>query len=430
MPDEPSWRQLLGALDVEVVGPALVEPPGEDPRSVVERTLRASGLGRFLEDAERCHRPVTVVVNDPQRHTETRAAIDALLALGGGGGCSFRLLVATGSHTFAPAERRGHEELALGPWRARFAEIAWHDARAAPDLAMAGPHRFHRFVAGGEFVLGVGSLEPHYFAGCTGAHKTVTIGVMSLEDIEANHRRALSGGAAPLAFAGNPVFEGIASAVRHLESAGVRLLCLNEILVRGRLVGCTAGPPLAALEEGLPLVRRIFAHSLKAPADLIVACVEAPLDRTLYQADKGIKNVEAAVADGGVILLDAGCRGGVGPDRFLRLLERARSEAEAQRLIDREGYALGDHKAVRLRRLTGGRAVQIGIVSESLPEEAARSAHAVRFATRSAAASWGLDALRRAGGRSQNRRQARGLIVEEAGSMALSVTAREETTAA
>src|SRR2546425_5117150 len=135
MSDEPSWRQLLGSLDVEVIAPALVEPPEADPRSVVERTLRASGLGRFLEDAGRCHRPVTVVVNDPQRHTETRAAIDALMALGGGGGRPFRLLVATGSHTFAPAERRAHEALVLGPWRGRFAEIAWHDAGAASDFA-------------------------------------------------------------------------------------------------------------------------------------------------------------------------------------------------------------------------------------------------------------------------------------------------------
>jgi lactate racemase len=427
MRDEPCWRQLLGSLDVEVLGPELAEPPA-DAGALVESTLRASGLGRFLRDAAARGSPVTVVVNDPQRHTETRAAIDGLMALGGGGERPFRLLVATGSHTFAPEERRAHEESVLGPWRARFAEIAWHDARAAPDLATAGPHRFHGFVAKGEFVVGLGSLEPHYFAGCTGAHKTVTIGVMSFEDIEANHRGALAAEAAPMAFVGNPVFEGIASALGHLGSAGVRLFCLNEILARGRLVACTAGPPLAALQEGLPLVRRLFAPTLKAPADLIVARVEAPLDRTFYQADKGIKNVEAAVADGGVILLEAGCQGGVGPDRFVRLLERSGSEAEAQRIIAREGYALGDHKALRLRRLTGGRAVRIGIVSESLPEEAARSAHAVRFDTRSAAASWALESLRRAGSAPRHRRR-KGLIVEDAGSMALSVTARERVTA-
>ena len=42
-----------------------------------------------------------------------------------------------------------------------------------------------------------------------------------------------------------------------------------------------------------------------------VAEVEAPLDRDLYQADKGLKNTEFVIRDGGVILLDAGCNSGV-----------------------------------------------------------------------------------------------------------------------
>eukprot|EP01052_Picozoa_sp_SAG31_P061438 SAG31_NODE_20515_length_572_cov_0.983087_2_plen_92_part_00 len=42
-----------------------------------------------------------------------------------------------------------------------------------------------------------------------------------------------------------------------------------------------------------------------------IAEVEAPLDRDLYQADKGLKNTEFVIRDGGVILLDAECHNGV-----------------------------------------------------------------------------------------------------------------------
>jgi hypothetical protein len=147
---------------------------------------------------------------------------------------------------------------------------------------------------------------------------------------------------------GNPVYEAIAAVVRGLHDDGKKLFAVNEVLAEGGLVACTAGDPIEALSRGLPAVRRVFSRSLSKPVDLIVARVAPPLDKSLYQADKGIKNVEAAVRDGGVILLEARCEEGVGIDRFFSLMERAPTYRKTLELVQKNGYTLGDHKAERL----------------------------------------------------------------------------------
>ena len=416
------WKTLLRGTRVRVVAPGVPRPTRRDPAALVAGAIAAARLDEFLAAAVRQREPVTLVVNDPHRATGTRRALEAILRLAADRGLRlrWRLLVATGSHTFGPAERRAHERRILGRWGASVSERDWHDARDDGRLATAGGRRLHRWVAEDRFSIGVGSLEPHYFAGVTGAHKTLTIGVLSFEDLRRNHSRAMEAGSAGLALAGNPVFDGIVETLRDLEGAGARLFAVNLIEAAGRLLGCTAGRPLAALHAGLPLARRVYARRLRAPADLIVARVAPPLDRSFYQADKGIKNVERAVRDGGVILLDAPCPDGVGIDRFLSLLRRSATHLGVVRLVEREGYVLGDHKAIRLRGLTEARGVHLGIVAPALPSAAARLLQAKHFATRAAAARWALSTLEAA----SIRRPVQAVIAEDAGNLTLDVGPR------
>ena len=104
--------------------------------------------------------------------------------------------------------------------------------------------------------------------------------------------------------------------------------------------------------------------------------MEAPLDRDLYQADKGLKNTEFVIRDGGIILLDASCKSGVvrisslylahthttcpspnarcsartqGISHFVELMREVKTYDEALALVEARGYNLGDHKGVKLR---------------------------------------------------------------------------------
>ncbi len=408
------WERFFDDLDLERIGPSVPEA-ADTPEGLVDACTRAAGLEQFLAQASRAGATVTIVLNDPDRFTDSRIALDAVarilserrLDLG------FRILFATGSHAYTPEQKRRHEERILPRMFVEKGERAWHDARD-PDLHRpVGDATLHHWVVGKGPILAVGSIEPHYFAGATGAHKTLTVGVMSYESLCKNHRNAMSAEAKGLVLEGNPVFDKIAELVTRVASGGRSVFAINEIFAKERLVGCTAGTPLDSLNQGLPLVRRIFSHRLSRAADLVIARVCPPLDKSLYQADKGIKNVENAVRDGGVILLDAACREGVGIDRFMKHLEKAPDYEKAVDLVRREGYRLGDHKAVRLRALTDRRRVRLGIISAHLSENYARTAGLALHTDRAAAARWALGCL------GADARTA--VIVEDAGNTTLTL---------
>jgi nickel-dependent lactate racemase len=413
MDQPPSWHELLGGFALREITPTPPELRLDVVRATSEALERA-GFDEFADGAAAEGRSLTLVVNDTHRFTDTRSFLEAALALldrrPGERTAPLRVLVATGSHLSTEAERRTHEDAMFGPHAARIAEVAWHDARSDAGLRGVGNTVLHAWMAEAGFYLACGSMEPHYFAGVTGAHKTLTVGVMSLESLRANHEHALSNAARPLKLDGNPVHLGIVDALADLEDSGARLLAVNQVIVGGRVVGVMAGHPLEALVQGLTMVRDCFAAAVDEEADLVVSEVGAPLDRDFYQADKGIKNTEFAVRDGGVLLLEASCQGGVGIDHFVDLLRAAPTAEAARKVVAERGYRLGDHKAVRLRHLTDEREVQIGVVTGGVPAAMGEVLGVRIFASREAAASWARETLGGSG---------RAILVHDAGNIAL-----------
>ena len=311
--------------------------------------------------------PLDIAVNDPQRHTATEAVLDVL------GDLSpkrpWRLLVACGTHRFAPG-RRDVFERRFARFADRIEAFDWHACQADDLVAIGagGRWRVHPMLAADRSeLLAIGSVEPHYFAGLTGAHKTVTVGVAARATIEANHASALSPQARPFGLLDNPVHVGICDLLAAVE-ARRPVVAVNLLQVGPALHAVATGRPLDALEALRGAAERVFSHRLAAPADGLVLEVDGPLGESFYQADKAIKNSEDAVRDGGLLVLAAPCADGVGQDHFVDLMRSAPTYAEAMAVLTARGYHLGDHKAVRLRRLTdlAERGVRIAVVSDGL----------------------------------------------------------------
>jgi nickel-dependent lactate racemase len=412
------WKTSLGA-DFATTDVAPVAPSGkadDDHAAVLER----AGFDQFLHG--HALGPITVVVNDTHRMTDTRSFLVAMLAavdrvFPSDKRPELRMLVAAGTHKSDRMERSAHEERMAAPFLKRFTEVAWHDADDKTQLRDVGGFELHRWMGEHGTYVACGSAEPHYFAGVTGAHKTLTVGVMSRAGIEKNHAGAMQSEATGFALEGNPVHAGVVAAIRALESSRGRLFALNQVLVGGRVVGLSAGSPLTALHAAVPLVRRVFGHRVDTPFDCVIACVEPPLDRDLYQADKGIKNTEAGVREGGVLILDAACERGVGIDHFVGLLRSAPTYVDSMLIISGRGYRLGDHKAVKLRALRDNRHVRLAVVSPHLDAALAPVLGMEIFKTRTDAAAWARALL----GSAAAAAKPRALVVEDAGNLTLEI---------
>ena len=310
--------------------------------------------------------PELVLVNDPQRATASHEVLSG--ARDYFDLSAARVLVATGSHRFAEGEKRELERafrhIPLGDWD-------WHDARRRDLAAIDGADgwRAHPWLIRARRLLAVGSVEPHYFAGFSGAHKTVTIGCAAGADIARNHAGAMDPACRPCRLAGTPVHEGVCAMLALLET-GRRVAAVNLLQAGAAIVDAAGGAPLAALNELAPKVKAAYLRRIPRLAEALVAEVSGPLACSFYQAEKGIKNSEWAVRDGGAIVLQAACPQGIGQNAFVDLLRQAATYAKAENLVRERGYRLGDHKAVRLRHLTDPtrRGVRVFVVSPGLSD--------------------------------------------------------------
>jgi len=81
----------------------------------------------------------------------------------------------------------------------------------------------------------------------------------------------------------------------------------------------------------------------------------------LYQAHKAIEHGKLALKNGGILILVAACRDGIGPDNFYKLLSSSNNPEEIIKTAH-EHYQLGYHKATRITKLS--KKAQIWAVSE------------------------------------------------------------------
>lgn len=334
------------------------------------RPLQPEELALAVQDALSAYdraQEMTVLVNDPQRHIQTRRVLEILARHVDPS--RTRLVVATGSHKFSLAARQQFEAELAGP--DAYQAISWHDCRSKELVRLGDSWLCHPWLLESRPLLAIGSVEPHYFAGFTGAHKTATIGCASYGDIERNHSHAMDVRCRPCQLEGNPVYEGVAEMLWRLL-ARRELSVVNLVQAGDTAVAAYGGEPFSTLASAATAAMRTFVKAVP-PVDGIVANVAGPLGRSFYQAEKGIKNSEWAVRDGGCLILQASCEEGIGQDAFVDLLRDAPTFRQAAETVAIRGYRLGDHKAVRLRYLTDKacRNVRVYVVSPGISQDQA-----------------------------------------------------------
>ncbi len=394
-------------MDWQTISPKPPSTSGSSAEVLDDAVVASEPMRVFLRSATQKNEPILLCINDSHRSTQTNPALHTLAKLVGqmarhntGTGDRrqpprFRALIATGAHRFSDKERRAFEESTFADCDLGIKDVAWHDATDEANLVAIAGVRMHRWIAESRFLLPIGSVEPHYFGGVTGPHKTVTIGCLSRDDIERNHSGALSPSSDILRLWGNPVYDGMVEILRRVQAEEKEICAVGEVVRSGTVVVAAAGDPVEVTDALLPAVRRIYAQPIDRPVDALRLRVPLPLGRSLYQADKALKNNHLAVRDGGGILLEADCPESIGPDAFMTLLRRSDSFANATDIVSREGYRLGDHKAVKLRYLMDPacRNVHVALVSSRLaPSDLDGSGVAV-FASTESALQWVSDSV-------------------------------------
>jgi nickel-dependent lactate racemase len=103
---------------------------------------------------------------------------------------------------------------------------------------------------------------------------------------------------------------------------------------------------------GCRIVDRVYGSPVTEPADLVIAsCGGYPKDINVFQAHKTMENAIRVTRKGGVAIIVAECRDGIGPASFVTWLQRYEYSKDMEAQLRRR-FEFGAHKAYFLARLT------------------------------------------------------------------------------
>lgn len=366
-------EHLIRSLDV----PAPPEPG--DPRDLVDHALAEPIASPPLDDLVKPGARVLLIVPDRTRRCGgdlfLARIVDRLNRLGVPD-THISLLFANGTHS---AQTDADQRAIVSD--AAFDRIPCrdHDCRDEAQLVDLGvtpagtPVRVNRAVLDADLVLAVGTVNHHYFAGYGGGIKMLVPGVAAFDTALRNHALAIDPTTGDLHpgcrngnLAGNPVYEDLAHAARLVNRP---VFLLTTVLdADGRLVAAFAGDLFETNRSAGRFVDALYRVPIAAPADLVIASPGGyPKDIDVIQTHKTLQRAAEAVRPGGVIILLAECRHGIGSEQFAAWM---RLDDAAFR--DRAVHAYAQHAQTAASFRARVRKATVFIVT-ALPADLARS---------------------------------------------------------
>ncbi len=228
-------------------------------------------------------------------------------------------------------------------------------------------------VVNSNFIICMGNIEYHYFAGYSGGAKAIMPGVSTKEAIRQNHKMMVD----ERAYAGN-----LNSPVRlDIEEAGKQLgidYVLNVVLdEHKKIIFAVAGDSVEAHRVGCKFLDSLYAVEIDEQADIVIVSTGGyPKDQNMYQAQKALDNAKHAVKKGGIIIWLASCKEGLGSQIFEEWMT---TKSPKQMIEDiKKDFKLGGHKAAAISLVLASS--RIFLVSD-LNEDLVKSIHLEPFSS-------------------------------------------------
>jgi len=305
-------------------------------------------------------RKIVLVVNDITRPTPYDLLLPPVLARFARAGITddmVTLLVATGIHDPHTDEQNLQ---VYGEEIVRRFRIVSHAADNLDSLVSIGTLstgtelKINRLVAEADFVLTLGVVMPHYFAGYSGGRKSILPGVAWKETVERNHSRMVELMDALPDLDSNPVNLEMIEAAQMVGVDFILNVVVNE---KKDVVKVAAGDVAAAWREAVAVSASLYEVPVKGLADVAVAgACGHPRDINMYQAQKALDHADKATKKGGAIVLVADCPEGFGEAVFEEWMNAASCPEDIVRRI-RTDFKMGGHKAFGFAKVAAEKTV-------------------------------------------------------------------------
>jgi nickel-dependent lactate racemase len=240
------------------------------------------------------------------------------------------------------------------------------------NLSTGSELRINRLVYEADFVVALGVVMPHYFAGYSGGRKSILPGVAWKKTVERNHSRMVELMDDLPDLDHNPVNLEMIEAARMVGLDFILNVVVNE---NKEVVKVVAGDVVDAWKEAVSVASGIYEVPIKGLADVAIASACGhPRDINVYQMQKALDHADKATKKGGAIIIVAECPMGYGEEVFEEWMNAARCPDDIVERIKTD-FMMGGHKAFGIAKVAAGKTVYL---VTSLNDEMVKKLFAVK----------------------------------------------------
>jgi nickel-dependent lactate racemase len=342
---------LPDSFQVDLILPKTLNAPDDAGQAIQEALANPIG-GLAPTDFPR-DATIGIAVNDKTRPVARPNPVPALLTALEEWGFDLdrvQIFISSGTHTSMTEEELWgilpDEVLAK-------ARVIVHDCDSSPLVSLGKTHYGTPIQVNQDYYecdlkFVIGNIEPHHFMGFSGGVKTAAIGLAGRETINANHAMLIRPNTHSGCYSLNPMRQDIEEIGRKI---GIQF-CLGMLLNEHKeILRVYLGNPKMVMRKVIPDVRAMFAATLPAPYDLVIASPGgAPKDINLYQAQKGLTHAARIAKDNAWVLLLAACPEGAGSQGYEAFITQAGSHQAVMDQFQSGFFEVGPHKAYQIAR--------------------------------------------------------------------------------
>ena len=329
-------------------------------RKLLSDSLAAPLGSDRLEDIVRGSRKILIVVPDSTRSGHLRDILPELLKRTFDGNRAVDIIIATGLHKKHTAKQ--FNEL-LGERVVRKCRVTSHE-QSAENLVRLGdtsggvPIVLNSNIRSHDFIISIGVIEPHLYAGYSGGVKTVAIGLAGKDTINATHS---------INFLDKPGTKIGSIKANPFQQALQEIALKAPVRFAVNIVNDQAGIPVKifsgdvrkVFEKGVNFAKKIFEVHAPRECDVIICGIGYPKDINLYQASRALNYIvdvdEPVIKKGGLIIVAAELKEEFGDslteERFYNELKSISSPERFVANIRKKGCVAGEHRAYMVARV-------------------------------------------------------------------------------
>ncbi len=240
-------------------------------------------------------------------------------------------------------------------------KVSVHDPDDKDNLVNVGstsrgtPCWANRKVVEAGFSVGIGTINPHYFAGYGGGPKIVLPGISGRDTIRDNHVLIREPGTIQGNMEGNPLWEDMLEAAR-LVGLDMKIDCLLN--AEKKIYKLFVGDVDAEQKEAVRALTEVYGAPVPRAADVTITSA-FPLETDLIQSGKSILLADDMTKPGGTVILLSACPDGAGPLMYETLAERPGPDQVVDWIAEGKASTTGGPMASRLRRLLAAKSLMV-----------------------------------------------------------------------